>query len=222
VLLPKFSLDVLGQTKGADPCVERSPHCPHLSSPSLGRFCSVLIGRSVVATIFLPTAHSEAKPDVIAAPHSLQSAAERQRVSDCDARGYLPHRRTDRSDTPSSFAIARQERACARSAAILRASTTTRGRPGRLPLDFAFRNPASPALRSGCVPVRRPSPSFDPPKDGGRIVSNSKGPISLAENRTLTLRTTNQLPRTSSNRDSSLDEWFLASFPLQNGRTFLL
>jgi hypothetical protein len=114
VLLPKFSLDVLGQTKGADPCVERSPHCPHLSSPSLGRFCSVLIGRSVVATIFLPTAHSEAKPDVIAAPHSLQSAAERQRVSDCDARGYLPHRRTDRSDTPSSFAIARQPGTCLR------------------------------------------------------------------------------------------------------------
>ena len=87
----------------------------------------------------------ETRQNLMFSPHRIpfQSAAEIERVRESAATGYLPHRRTDRSgeDTPSSFATARQERPWERRAAILRASTTTRGHPQPLPLRTGIPQP---------------------------------------------------------------------------------
>ena len=53
-----------------------------------------------------------------------------------------PIRRAVLAEHPTCLAIVRQEQPRSRSLPILNVSTTTRGRPSRLPLARAFRSPA--------------------------------------------------------------------------------
>src|SRR5580700_5576479 len=83
---------------------------------------------------------------ILACGTVLQSAADSTGVAGTDLRGFLADvaavRRTVPSPNPSCPPIFAHDSPCERRAAILAASTVTRGRPRDFPFARAFRKPA--------------------------------------------------------------------------------